>query len=126
MNKSRYKIDIDVLTRYLADQSNAAENRYAFAYTISLRNSGEVAARLMTRHWRITDADGKVQDVRGEGVVGEQPHLAPGERFEYSSGAILTTSVGSMHGSYQMLADDGTLFEAPISAFTLSVPRTLH
>ena len=126
MNKSRYKIDIDVLTRYLADQSNAAENRYAFAYTISLRNSGEVAARLMTRHWRVTDADGKVQDVRGEGVVGEQPHLAPGERFEYSSGAILTTSVGSMHGSYQMLADDGTLFEAPISAFTLSVPRTLH
>jgi len=126
MNKTRYRIDIEVLTRFLAEQSNAAENRFAFAYTITLRNTGEVAARLMTRHWRITDADGKVQDVRGEGVVGEQPRLAPGERFEYSSGAILSSSVGSMHGSYQMLADDGTLFEAPISAFTLSVPRTLH
>lgn len=126
MNNPRYRIDIAVRTRYVAEQSNPENRHYVFAYTISLHNSGSVGARLMTRHWRITDADGKVKDVRGEGVVGEQPWLAAGSSFEYTSGAVLETGIGSMRGSYQMLADDGTLFEAPIAAFTLSVPRTLH
>lgn len=126
MNNPRYRIDIAVRTRYVAEQSNPENRHYVFAYTISLHNSGSVGARLMTRHWRITDADGKVKDVRGEGVVGEQPWLAAGSSFEYTSGAVLATGIGSMHGSYQMLADDGTLFEAPVAAFTLSVPRTLH
>lgn len=126
MSRQRYQIDIAVETRYIPDQSRPDERHFVFAYTITIRNTGSVGARLMTRHWRIVDADGKVQEVRGEGVVGEQPHMAPGEQYEYSSGAVLETSVGSMRGSYQMLADDGTLFEAPISAFSLSVPRTLH
>ena len=126
MTQQRYHIDVTVLSRYLADQSNADNHHFVFAYTVRLRNDGSVGARLMTRHWRIVDADGKVKEVRGEGVIGEQPWLAPGASFEYSSGAVLATSVGSMRGSYQMLADDGTLFEASIDAFTLSVPRTLH
>ena len=126
MTKPRYRIAIAVHTRYVAEQSNPDEHHYVFAYTINMHNAGEVGARLMTRHWRIVDADGKVKEVRGEGVIGEQPWLAVGASFEYTSGAVLETSVGSMRGSYQMLADDGTLFEAPIDAFTLSVPRTLH
>lgn len=126
MSKQRYQIDIAVQTHYVADQSRPEERRFVFAYTIQIRNSGTVGARLMTRHWRIVDADGKVQEVRGEGVVGEQPHMTPGEQFEYTSGAVLETSVGSMRGSYQMLADDGTLFEAPVNPFSLSIPRTLH
>ena len=97
-----------------------------FAYTIRIRNAGGVGARLLNRHWVITDAHGKVQEVRGEGVVGEQPWLQPGEQFEYTSGAVLETAVGTMRGTYDMLADDGTRFDAPIPAFTLSVPRTLH
>ena len=119
-------IHIDVATRYLDDQSAPDENRYAFAYTIRIRNTGAVSARLMTRHWVITDANGKVQEVRGDGVVGEQPWLRPGEDFEYTSGAVLETNVGTMRGSYQWMADDGTSFDAPIPQFTLSVPRTLH
>jgi ApaG protein len=119
-------IHIDVATRYLDDQSAPDENRYAFAYTIRIRNTGAVSARLMTRHWVITDANGKVQEVRGDGVVGEQPWLRPGEDFEYTSGAVLETNVGTMRGSYQWVADDGTSFDAPIPQFTLSVPRTLH
>ena len=126
MSNSRYQIDVSVQVRYVADQSNADQHHYVFAYSVRVRNEGLVGARLMTRHWRITDADGKVREVRGEGVIGEQPWLAPGESFEYTSGAVLETSVGSMRGSYQMLADDGTLFEAPIEAFTLSAPGTLH
>lgn len=126
MTQQRYHIDVTVLSRYLADQSNADNHHFVFAYTVRLRNSGSVGARLMTRHWRIIDAAGKVKEVRGEGVIGEQPWLQPGASFEYTSGAVLETSVGSMRGSYQMLADDGTLFEAPIDAFTLSIPRTLH
>ena len=126
MTKSRYRITIAVHARYVAEQSNPDEHHYVFAYTVSIHNAGEVGARLMTRHWRIIDADGKVKEVRGEGVIGEQPWLAVGANFEYTSGAVLETSVGSMRGSYQMLADDGTLFEAPIEAFTLSAPRTLH
>jgi ApaG protein len=123
---SQYAIHIAVATRFLDDQSAPEENRYAFAYTIRIRNAGELPARLLTRHWIITDANGKVQEVRGDGVVGEQPWLRPGEDFEYTSGAVLETVVGTMRGSYQLLADDGTAFEAPIPQFTLSIPRTLH
>lgn len=121
-----YALDIDVATRFLDEQSAPDENRYAFAYTIRIRNVGREPATLMTRHWIITDANGKVVEVRGDGVVGEQPHLRPGEKFEYTSGAVLETNVGTMHGSYQLVADDGHRFDAPIAAFTLSVPRTLH
>jgi ApaG protein len=123
---SEYTIDIDVATRFLDDQSEPDAGRFAFAYTIRIRNAGDVPARLLTRHWVITDANGKVQEVRGDGVVGEQPWLRPGEQFEYTSGAILETQVGTMHGSYAWVADDGTAFDAPIPAFTLAVPRTLH
>jgi len=121
-----YAMQIDVAARYLDDQSEPAQSRYVFAYTISIRNSGNVPARLLGRHWIITDGNGKVEEVEGEGVVGEQPWLAPGERFEYTSGAVLETDLGMMRGDYRMLADDGTRFEAPIPAFTLTVPRTLH
>ena len=121
-----YNITIAVRTRYLAEQSQPAQQRFVFSYTITLRNAGALPARLLTRHWIITDADGKVEEVRGEGVVGEQPWLRPGEGYEYTSGAVLTTSVGTMTGSYQMLADDGTRFDALIPSFVLSVPRTLH
>ena len=121
-----YAIDIDIATRFLDDQSAPDESRYVFAYTIQIRNRGTVPARLLGRHWVITDANGKVEEVVGEGVVGEQPYLEPGEAFEYTSGTILETDLGTMRGSYDMLADDGTRFAAPIPAFTLTVPRTLH
>lgn len=123
---SEYRIDVSVKTAYLADQSAPEMQRYVFAYTITIANIGTVPARLLTRHWIITDANNKVQEVRGEGVVGQQPYLEPGMRFEYTSGAILETPVGTMHGSYQMVADDGAAFDAPIPQFTLSMPRTLH
>ena len=119
-------IAIDVATRYLDDQSEPEQDRYVFAYTIHIRNTGSVPARLLGRHWFITDANGNVQEVTGEGVVGEQPWLRPGEDFSYTSGAVLETHLGTMHGSSEMLADDGTRFDAPIPRFTLSVPRTLH
>ena len=102
------------------------EGRFVFAYTITIRNEGQVPARLLTRHWIITDANGKVQEVDGEGVVGEQPHLVPGQGFRYSSGAILETPVGAMQGSYRMVADDGEQFDAPIAPFTLAMPGVLH
>ncbi|QSX78460.1 Co2+/Mg2+ efflux protein ApaG [Agrilutibacter solisilvae] len=121
-----YAMQIDVAARYLDDQSEPAQSRYVFAYTIRIHNSGNVPARLIARHWVITDANGKVEEVEGEGVVGEQPYLRPGERFEYTSGAVLETDLGMMRGDYKMLADDGTRFEAPIPQFTLTVPRTLH
>jgi ApaG protein len=124
--KSPYTIHVQVQTRFIPDQSVPGENRYVFAYTITLHNDGMVPARLLTRHWVITDANGKIEEVNGEGVVGEQPWMRPGDDFEYTSGAVLETAVGTMHGSYQMVADDGTRFEAPIPAFTLSIPRTLH
>ncbi|MGH8042315.1 MAG: Co2+/Mg2+ efflux protein ApaG [Rudaea sp.] len=125
-DKTPYAIDIAVHTRFLDEQSAPADNRYVFAYTIRIANVGSVPARLLTRHWIITDANGRVQEVRGDGVVGEQPHLRPGQGFEYTSGAVLETAVGTMRGSYQMLADDGRHFDATIAPFTLSVPRTLH
>ena len=121
-----YHISVAVQTRFIDEQSAAADNRYVFAYTIRIANTGEVPAKLLTRHWIITDANGKVQEVRGDGVVGEQPHLEPGEDFHYTSGAVLETAVGTMRGSYQMIADDGHRFDAPIAQFTLSIPRTVH
>ncbi len=126
MSPADYAIDIDVATRFLDDQSAPEDGRFVFAYTIHIRNLGRVPARLLGRHWLITDANGKVQEVRGEGVVGEQPWLRPGEDFEYTSGAVLETAHGTMQGSYDMLADDGTRFDAPIAPFSLSIPRTLH
>ena len=120
------RIAVNVDTRYLEDQSDPGESRYVFAYTITIRNEGQVPARLLTRHWVITDANGKVKEVRGEGVVGEQPYLLPGQGFRYSSGAVLETPVGAMQGSYQMLADDGAHFDAPIAPFTLAMPGLLH
>jgi ApaG protein len=126
MDSPLHAIEVIVATRYLDDQSIPADDRYVFAYTIRIHNVGQVPARLISRHWLITDANGKVQEVRGEGVVGEQPWLRPGEHFEYTSGAVLETPLGTMRGSYQMLADDGTTFDAMIDPFTLSIPRTLH
>lgn len=126
MSDHPYRIDIQVVTHYLPDRSQPESQRYAFAYTVTLRNTGAVGAQLLGRHWIITDGDGQVQEVRGEGVVGQQPHLEPGESHTYTSGTVLTTEVGSMHGSYQMLANDGTRFEAPIPPFRLAVPGALH
>jgi ApaG protein len=120
------QIDINVVTDYIAEQSDPAVDRYVFAYTITINNSGEIPAKLLNRHWLITDANGKVQEVRGEGVVGEQPHLNPGEFFEYTSGAVLETPVGIMEGEYEMVTDEGDTFLAPIDRFSLAIPRTLH
>ena len=124
--EKHYEIKVSAETQYLAEQSDEAAGRYVFAYTITLRNTGSVAAQLISRHWIITDAQGLVQEVRGLGVVGAQPLLQPGERYEYTSGASIATAVGTMKGSYQMVASDGRRFEAPIPQFTLSVPRVLH
>ncbi len=121
-----YNTTVSVETAYIPEQSDPDNDRYVFAYTITIRNEGTVPAKLLTRHWIITDADGKTQEVRGEGVVGEQPHLKPGEGFQYTSGTMLETPVGSMQGSYQMIADDGNQFECPIKPFTLSMPNKLH
>ncbi len=126
MTQPRYNVAVSVETAYLPEQSVPDDRRYAFSYTITIANRGEVRARLLTRHWIITDADGKVQEVRGDGVVGEHPHLAPGEAFRYTSGAIIETPVGSMQGSYRMVADDGTAFDAPIAPFGLRMPGALH
>jgi ApaG protein len=117
-----HKIRVDVETNYLDEQSDPKEQRYVFSYTITIRNEGQVPARLLTRHWIITDANGKVQEVRGEGVVGEHPYLKPGQGFRYSSGAVLETPVGAMQGSYEMISDDGRRFDAPISPFRLAMP----
>ena len=121
-----YALGIDVATRYLDEQSEPERDRYVFAYTIHIRNTGSVPARLIARRWVITDANGKIEEVAGDGVVGEQPWLRPGDDFTYTSGAVLETHQGTMEGTYAMLADDGTRFEAPIPAFVLAVPRTLH
>lgn len=122
----RYRIRIEVETEFLPEQSDAGGNRWVFAYHVAIHNEGELPAQLLTRHWIITDGEERVQEVHGEGVVGEQPRIMPGQTYEYSSGAVLETSVGSMHGSYQMLAADGTCFDAEIPAFTLAPPHTLH
>ncbi len=126
MATNSYDIKINVETRYIEEQSFPEQERYVFAYTITIENCGKVPAQLLRRHWIITDANNRVQEVKGEGVIGEQPHLKPGENFRYTSGTMLETPVGSMSGSYQLIADDGVEFDADIPAFTLAIPRTLH
>ena len=124
MNK--YEFTVNAIPYYLAEQSAPDEDQYVFAYKVTIRNTGDVAGQLISRHWIITDGDGQVQEVRGDGVVGKQPKLEPGESFEYTSGCPLTTPVGSMRGSYQCVAADGTEFEVPIPEFVLSMPNRLH
>jgi ApaG protein len=119
-------ISVDVETLYVESESDPTTNRFVFAYTVTIRNLGDQPARLLTRHWVIRDANGKIQEVEGDGVVGEQPHLKPGEGFQYTSGTMLETSMGTMGGSYMMITDDGDHFRAPIADFLLSTPRTLH
>ena len=126
MEDKSFDIRIQVATDYVDEQSEPDSDRYVFAYTITISNDGEVPARLVSRHWVITDANGKVQEVSGDGVVGEQPHLNPGEQFRYSSGAVLETPVGAMQGLYRMEADNGVNFDALIAPFTLAVPGVLH
>ncbi|MGA7179147.1 MAG: Co2+/Mg2+ efflux protein ApaG [Thiobacillaceae bacterium] len=123
---NKYDINIKVRTAYIPEQSDPASDRYVFAYTVTIENSGTVAAQLISRHWIITDADNRVQEVKGLGVVGEQPFLRPGESFEYTSGTSMGTPVGAMRGTYQMVAEDGQKFDAEIAEFTLSMPRVLH
>lgn len=124
--EKKYLVEVEAAPEFIPDQSDPENDRYVFAYTITIRNIGSVPAQLISRHWIITDANESVQEVRGLGVVGHQPLLKPGEKFEYTSGCSLTTPVGTMKGTYQMVAEDGTQFEAPIPEFTLAVPRVLH
>ncbi len=126
MSDSRYQVDVSVVTHYLADQSQPEHDRFAFAYPITVQNNGEIAAKLLSRHWVITDGDGHVEHVRGEGVVGQQPLIDAGKSHTYTSGTVMTTKVGTMQGSYQMLADDGKRFDATIKPFRLAVPGALH
>ena len=123
---SKYHVSVSTEAQYLADQSDETKDRFVFSYTVTIRNGGTIPAQLISRHWIITDARNQVQEVRGLGVVGAQPLLKPGENFEYTSGTALATPVGTMRGSYQMVAEDGTPFDAPIPELTLSVPRVLH
>lgn len=120
------KIKVNVATSYIKDQSKPEKDYYVFSYTITISNEGPVAARLLARHWIITDANNRTQEVQGDGVVGEQPRLKPGENFQYTSGTMLETPVGTMHGTYHMVLDNGQRFDAEIPKFTLSMPRTLH
>jgi ApaG protein len=124
--EKKHDITVTARTTYVAEQSDPASNRYVFAYTITIKNTGTIAAQLISRHWIIKDSDGKVQEVRGLGVVGEQPLLKTNESFEYTSGTAIATPVGTMRGTYQMVAEDGIQFDAPIPEFTLSMPRVLH
>ena len=124
--KKKYDIRVTAQSAFLPEQSDEQAERYVFAYTIRITNEGAASAQLISRHWIITDAANQVQEVRGLGVIGEQPVLRPGESFEYSSGSSLPTAVGTMRGTYQMVAEDGTQFDAEIPSFTLSVPRVLH
>ncbi|HEY0268145.1 MAG TPA: Co2+/Mg2+ efflux protein ApaG [Methyloradius sp.] len=122
----RYEFSVTVTTTFVAEQSDVAGSRYVFSYSVTITNTGSVPAQLISRHWVITDATDQVQEVRGLGVVGAQPLLKPGEHFEYTSGTLIKTPVGTMHGSYQLVAADGTQFETEIAPFTLSMPRVLH
>lgn len=125
-DNKRYEITVSTQTQHIPDQSDEANARFVFAYTITIRNTGSIAAQLISRHWLIADSNGEKQEVRGLGVVGSQPLIKPGESFEYTSGTAIATPVGTMRGAYQMVAEDGTQFEADIPEFTLSVPRVLH
>lgn len=122
----KYEIDINIRTVYLPDQSDEYSGQHVFAYTITIANTGTIATQLISRHWIINNGDGTIQEVRGLGVVGEQPLLKPGDSFEYTSGTVISTPLGSMKGSYQMVAEDGIHFNVTIPEFILSVPRTLH
>jgi len=122
----RYEFSVSPKVTFLADQSDPDKNHYVFAYTITVTNTGSIAAQLISRHWIITDAEHRVQEVKGQGVVGKQPVLKPCESFEYTSGTSIPTPVGTMRGSYHMVAEDGLAFDVPIAPFTLSIPRTLH
>jgi len=126
MHKSEYAIEVRVQTNYIQEQSIPAKNRYVFAYTITITNIGSIPAKLLRRHWIITDANNKIQEVHGDGVIGEQPHLKPGQSFQYTSGAMLETPVGCMQGTYNMVADDKIEFDATIPVFSLATPHTLH
>ena len=126
MDEKEYDINIQAVTNYINDQSMPEEGRFVFAYTITVTNNGVMPATLLRRRWLITDANCKVQEVHGEGVVGKQPRILPGESFQYTSAAVLETPVGCMQGSYEMIADDGVEFDAPIPVFNLSPPNTLH
>lgn len=126
MNENPYKINVEVTPAYIEEQSSPEQDHYVFSYTVTITNDGSVPARLLTRHWVITDAKGEIQEVTGDGVVGEQPHLKPGEGFQYTSGTMMKTPNGSMAGSYQMIADDGFQFDADIPEFYLLAPSTLH
>ncbi|HXF67710.1 MAG TPA: Co2+/Mg2+ efflux protein ApaG [Burkholderiales bacterium] len=126
MADKKYEITVRARSAFIPEQSDVENGRYVFAYTITITNTGTVAAQLIARHWIITDANHQVQEVRGAGVVGEQPVIRPNESFQYTSGAALATPVGTMRGSYYLIAEDGVQFDAPIPEFTLSVPRVLH
>ncbi len=119
-------IEIDIETRYVERESNPEEDRYVFAYTITIRNQGREPGQLLNRHWWITDGQGEVQEVEGPGVVGQQPHIPPGQAFRYTSAAVLATPVGAMHGSYEFKREDGSLFDVPIPAFSLCIPSMIH
>lgn len=124
--KEKNKILVEATPHFIEAQSSPEDSRYVFAYTITITNEGTIPAQLLNRHWLITDSNGKIQEVRGDGVIGEQPYLKPGEMFRYTSGAILETPVGTMQGQYTMRSDEGDNFSANIPQFTLSIPRTLH
>ena len=126
MSDNTYDVSVNVQPAYIAEQSDPGSNHFVFSYTVTIINNGNIPAKLLTRHWIITDGDGNIQEVKGEGVVGEKPYLKPGEGFSYTSGTMINTPIGSMHGSYQMIADDGVNFDAEIPAFSLTVPGLLH
>jgi len=122
----KYEVTVQARSEFIPEQSKLEDDRFVFAYTITITNTGNIAAQLISRHWLISDANQQSQEVRGLGVIGEQPLLRPGESFEYTSGCVIATPVGTMHGSYQMVADDGTKFDVLIDEFTLNMPRVLH
>lgn len=125
-SEKRYECTVSVTAAFIPEQSNVEQNQYAFAYHVKITNTGNIPAQLISRHWIITEANGEIKEVKGLGVIGEQPLLQPDEDFEYSSGTVMNTPVGQMHGTYQMVADDGVKFEAVIPPFVLAMPRVLH
>lgn len=126
MSKSPANIEVTVVTQHIEEQSDADNERYVFAYTITIKHNGGLPCQLLNRHWLITDGSGHIEEVRGEGVVGVQPKLAPGESYEYTSGAILKTPVGAMHGEYGFVTEAGEHFEVAIAPFSLSIPSLVH